>query len=454
MLRDSSASEAADQMGCCSGALPGSTGSPNKRKSVRNTGSARLRSTTCPGKNATSPFCEPKNISPLELWAATTGVGEPIGQQTIRRVVVREGLGVRIEARQPVRGAEPQASVVFFQDADDRVRGKPGARVVGLERAVARIELAQPAERRGPDRPRAVDVNRVDAVVAARKRGAELGIEELEGARAWIETLNAFRQGRQPQRTAGVLRDRAVLDQTFRLRAEGREVLRRRLPAAQAEIRRDPQAAAAIDPQRRDPVVVQRSRIGRIVGVRRGPARTGIEANETVAVRAEPQLAGAVLRDRADTSREDRLVDLRDLIRRAVDPVQAAVRADPQRVGIFRVRCGHRAFAEALRGRLLVAVRPEARTLGVEAVDGPRLRRRPEAPVAIPEQADDEVVAQAVGVIGVALVPDRLLAVRRQLHEAELVGARARAPGRDPPGSTRRRRTRSAPARRCGTHRP
>src|SRR5512134_2803926 len=111
-------------------------------------------------------------------------------------------------------------------------------------------------------------------------------------------------------------------------------------------------------------------------------------------------MAGAVLCDRAYTAREDRLIDLRDLIRLAVDAVQAAVRADPQRVGVFHVRRGHRPFAEALRVRPLVAVRAEVRTLGVEAVDGPRLRRRPEAAFAILEQTDDEVATQAVGIFG------------------------------------------------------
>ena len=76
----------------------------------------------------------------------------------------------------------------------------------------------------------------------------------------------------------------------------------------------------------------------------------------------------------------------------------------------------------------LVAVRPETRTLGLEAINIPGLGRRPKAVFTISEQPNDKVPAQSVGIVRIALIPDRLLAVPCQLHQAQFVGAEPECP--------------------------
>jgi hypothetical protein len=52
----------------------------------------------------------------------------------------------------------------------------------------------------------------------------------------------------------------------------------------------------------------------------------------------------------------------------------------------------------------------------------------PEAVLTIAEQADDQVSAQFVRIVRIALIPDRLLAVPGQFHQAQCVGAEPECP--------------------------
>ena len=57
-------------------------------------------------------------------------------------------------------------------------------------------------------------MNRIHAIMAGTVWRAELVLEDRERARAWIETVQAIRGGPEPQHTARVLCDRAILSQT------------------------------------------------------------------------------------------------------------------------------------------------------------------------------------------------------------------------------------------------
>ena len=271
-------------------------------------------------------------------------------------------------------------------------------------------------------------MNRVHAIVAGTVRIAEPVFKGRKRARAWIETVQAMRGRCQPQHTARFFCDRAILGQALWLGAIPPELLGRRIEAVQAKIRCDPQRSAPIDPQSFDIVVAQRPRIGCHVSIDPVPAGTRIEAHQTVAASPEPQIATAVLRNCAHTPPEDRFVITGDLIRPPVNPVQPTVRPDPQSVTIFHIRRSHGALVKAVRVSPLVAVRPETRTLGLEAINIPGLGRRPKAVFTISVQPNDKVPAQSVGIVRIALIPDRLLAVPCQLHQAQFVGAEPECP--------------------------
>src|SRR6185436_7161314 len=70
----------------------------------------------------------------------------------------------------------------------------------------------------------------------------------------------------------------------------------------------------------------------------------------------------------------------------------------------------------------LMTVRSERR-LRLEPVDVSALRVRPETALVVAEQTDHEVPAQLIGVLGVALVPRRVLSIGLESHETECVGA-------------------------------
>ena len=199
-------------------------------------------------------------------------------------------------------------------------------------------------------------MNGVHAIVTAAFGIAEPVLEGRERLRGGIEPVHAMRGGTQPERTARVFCDRPILREALWPGAIPPELVRRRIEAVQTEIRGDPQRAAPVDPQRSDGVVAERPRVGRDVHVRPGASGAGIEADQAVAARPEPQIAAVILRNGAHTSPEHRLVVTGDLIRPPVDPVQPTLRADPQGVRIFLVRRHHGALRQAARIPSLVAV--------------------------------------------------------------------------------------------------
>src|SRR5678815_4038635 len=135
-------------------------------------------------------------------------------------------------------------------------------------------------------------------------------------------------------------------------------------------------------------------------------------------------MATAVLRNGPHPTPENRFVITGHLARGAVDAVQAAVRPDPQSVPVLRIRCRHGALTEAARVSSLVAKRPEPRTPRLEAIHTPGLGRRPDAAFTVTEQPDDKISTQSVGIVRIALIPDGLLAVPGQLHQAQCVRAK------------------------------
>jgi len=58
------------EMDSFSGSFPTRQRSPNNQKSVSTTGGGAVLSVTRSGKNASNPFDDPKNISPVELFDA------------------------------------------------------------------------------------------------------------------------------------------------------------------------------------------------------------------------------------------------------------------------------------------------------------------------------------------------------------------------------------------------
>ncbi len=91
---------------------------------------------------------------------------ELIVRQTVRNIIVRERLRVRIQARHPVVGAQPEIAMPVFQDAHHPVVGKAVALVVCRKLVAGLIETVEAIVGSGPDCAGMVDINGINTIAA------------------------------------------------------------------------------------------------------------------------------------------------------------------------------------------------------------------------------------------------------------------------------------------------